>query len=116
MSKPARPVVGADRPVRRSSSCSTDTAPRVQTWPVTLAIIILLSGLVVGALGRLVIPGPNPMSVFMTILVGLGGAILGGLIGGLLFGTSGGFVLSVVGAALIVLWIERGRARRAGML
>jgi uncharacterized membrane protein YeaQ/YmgE (transglycosylase-associated protein family) len=82
---------------------------------VALVIFILLAGLVVGALGRLVIPGPNPMSVLATILVGLGGAILGGIIGRLLFGDSGGFVLSVVGAALIVLWIERGR-RRASML
>ena len=81
-----------------------------------MVIFISLSGLIVGALGRLVIPGPNPMSIFTTILVGLGGAILGGIIGGLLFGNAGGFVLSVVGAALIVLWIERGRTRRAGML
>jgi uncharacterized membrane protein YeaQ/YmgE (transglycosylase-associated protein family) len=94
----------------------TKVAPSEQTWPVTLVIIILLSGLVVGALGRLVIPGPNPMSLLTTILVGVGGAILGGLLGSVLFGTPGGFVLSVVGAALIVLWIERSRARRAGML
>lgn len=96
-------------------TCGTKGVPSDQTCAVTLVIIILLSGLVVGALGRLVIPGPNPMTVFTTILVGIGGAILGGLIGNLLFGTPGGFVLSVVGAALIVLWIERGRARRAGM-
>lgn len=78
-------------------------------------IFILLSGLVVGALGRLVIPGPNPMSVLATVLVGLGGAILGGIIGSVLFDEAGGFILSVVGAALIVLWIERGR-RRASTL
>ena len=83
---------------------------------MALVIFILLSGLVVGALGRLVIPGPNPMSVLMTIVVGLGGAILGGAIGWALFGSSGGFILAVVGAALIVLWIERGRTRRANML
>jgi uncharacterized membrane protein YeaQ/YmgE (transglycosylase-associated protein family) len=83
---------------------------------VALLIFILLSGLVVGALGRLVIPGPNPMSVLMTVGVGLGGAIVGGAIGWAVFGSGGGFLLSIVGAALIVLWIERGRARRAGML
>jgi uncharacterized membrane protein YeaQ/YmgE (transglycosylase-associated protein family) len=83
---------------------------------VALVIFILLAGLVVGALGRLVIPGPNPMSVFATILVGLGGAVLGGFVGSVLFGEPGGFVLAVVGSALIVLWIERGRTRRAGTL
>lgn len=83
---------------------------------LVLLVFILLSGLVVGALGRLVIPGPNPMSIFTTILVGIGGAILGGLIGAVLFGEAGGFILAVVGSALIVLWIERGRNRRARLL
>jgi uncharacterized membrane protein YeaQ/YmgE (transglycosylase-associated protein family) len=71
---------------------------------------LLLSGLIVGALGRLAIPGPNPMSIAMTIAVGIGGSLLGGLVGGLLFGRPGGLVLAVVGAALIVWLIERSRA------
>ena len=62
---------------------------------MALVIFILLSGLIVGALGRLVIPGPNPMTIFMTILVGIGGALLGGVIGSILFGTPGGLILSV---------------------
>jgi uncharacterized membrane protein YeaQ/YmgE (transglycosylase-associated protein family) len=71
---------------------------------------LLLSGLIVGALGRLAIPGPNPMSIAMTIAVGIGGSLLGGLVGGLLFGRPGGLVLAVAGAALIVWLIERSRA------
>jgi len=68
---------------------------------------LALSGLLVGALGRLVIPGPNPMSIPMTILVGIGGSMIGGLIGNLLFGRPGGLVLAVLGAALIVWLIDR---------
>jgi uncharacterized membrane protein YeaQ/YmgE (transglycosylase-associated protein family) len=83
---------------------------------VALVIFILLSGLVVGALGRLIIPGPNPMGIGMTILVGIGGAFLGGIVGSMVFNMAGGFVLSVLGAAAIVLWIERGQRRRANML
>lgn len=79
---------------------------------VTL-IGIVLSGLIVGALGRLAIPGPNPMSVGMTILVGIGGSLIGGLVGVLLFGRPGGLLLAVAGAALIVWLIERGRAQRS---
>jgi uncharacterized membrane protein YeaQ/YmgE (transglycosylase-associated protein family) len=70
---------------------------------------LILTGLVVGALGRLAIPGPNPMTVGMTILVGIGGALLGGLVGRVLFGRPGGLLLAVLGAALIVWLMERGR-------
>lgn len=69
---------------------------------------LVLTGLVVGALGRLAIPGPNPMSIPKTILVGIGGAFLGGMVGGLLFGRGGGgILLAVAGAALIVYLLER---------
>jgi uncharacterized membrane protein YeaQ/YmgE (transglycosylase-associated protein family) len=71
---------------------------------------IVLSGLIVGALGRLAIPGPNPMSIGMTILVGLGGAIIGGIVGGLIFGRDGNggiIILQVLGAAGIVYLMQR---------
>jgi uncharacterized membrane protein YeaQ/YmgE (transglycosylase-associated protein family) len=71
-------------------------------------IALVLMGLVVGALGRLAIPGPNPMSIGATILVGLGGSLLGGLVGGVLFGRGGGgLVFAVAGAALVVWLLER---------
>lgn len=68
---------------------------------------LVLSGLIVGALGRLVIPGPNPMSVGVTILVGIGGSFIGGLVGAILFNRQGGLILSVLGAALIVWLLQR---------
>ena len=75
---------------------------------------LILTGLVVGALGRFAIPGPNPMSIGVTILVGIGGALLGGVVGRLLFGENGGgMLLAVAGAALIVWLMERSRARAA---
>ena len=83
-----------------------------QTGGVALLVIILVSGLVVGALGRLLVPGPNPMGLFKTTLVGIGGAIVGGLVGNLLFDEPGGLILAVLGAAVIVWWIERGNAHQ----
>ncbi|MDQ3756676.1 MAG: GlsB/YeaQ/YmgE family stress response membrane protein [Actinomycetota bacterium] len=75
---------------------------------------LIITGLVVGALGRFAIPGPNPMSIGMTIVVGIGGALLGGIVGRLIFGTDGGgLLLAVAGAALIVWLMERSRARGA---
>ena len=70
---------------------------------------LVVSGLVVGALGRLAIPGPNPMSAGSTILVGIGGSFIGGLVGAILFNRPGGLILSVLGAALIVWLLQRRR-------
>jgi uncharacterized protein (TIGR03382 family) len=74
---------------------------------------VIVTGLVVGALGRLAIPGPDPMGIGMTILVGVGGSLLGGLVSRLLFGDRpAGMILSVAGAALLV-WLLRRRRPRA---
>jgi uncharacterized membrane protein YeaQ/YmgE (transglycosylase-associated protein family) len=74
-------------------------------------LAMILGGLIVGALGRLAIPGPNPMSIPMTIAVGIGGSFIGGLVGYVVFRGNGGLILSVAGAALIVWLIERQRQR-----
>lgn len=70
---------------------------------------VLLMGLIVGAIGRLLIPGPNPMGILATVAVGVAGSILGGIVGRILFGSSG-FLLAIAGAALIVWLVERARA------
>lgn len=73
-------------------------------------ISVVISGLIIGALGRLVVPGPNPMSIGLTIVIGIGGAIIGGIIGAILF--AGWFVtliLEVLVAAGIVYLVQRPR-------
>jgi uncharacterized membrane protein YeaQ/YmgE (transglycosylase-associated protein family) len=81
-------------------------------------ISVLVSGLIIGALGRLAIPGPNPMGCLATLAVGVGGSILGGLLGAILFGSNFSdhgvavVVFEVLGAALIVWLIEQVRRRR----
>lgn len=67
----------------------------------------LLIGLLAGALGRLAIPGPNPMSWIKTILVGIGGAFLGGIVGVILGFEEPSFLLAIAGAALIVWLLQR---------
>lgn len=46
-----------------------------------LLISTLLTGLVLGALGRLIVPGRQRMGLFATILIGWVGAIVGSLLG-----------------------------------
>ena len=77
---------------------------------ITFILLLALGGLIIGALGRLAIPGPNPMSVGETILVGLAGSFVGGLIGRVLFGRPGGFVLAVLCTAGIVYFMQRREA------
>ncbi|MDQ4070149.1 MAG: GlsB/YeaQ/YmgE family stress response membrane protein [Actinomycetota bacterium] len=75
-------------------------------------ISLVITGAIIGALGRLAIPGPNPMSIGMTILVGIGGAFLGGIVGALLAaGPVLIFILEVLGAALIVYLMQRRTVR-----
>jgi uncharacterized membrane protein YeaQ/YmgE (transglycosylase-associated protein family) len=76
---------------------------------ITYLILLVFSGLIVGALGRLAIPGPDPMGIAMTILVGIAGSFIGGLAGVFLLGRPGGVLLAVLGAALIVYLIRRSR-------
>ncbi|HZT46042.1 MAG TPA: GlsB/YeaQ/YmgE family stress response membrane protein [Gaiellaceae bacterium] len=72
-----------------------------------LIIGLALEGLVVGALARLALPGPDPMGIFATIGLGLGGSFVGGLITGLLWHRYAGFVFSVLGAILILYLYRR---------
>jgi len=49
-------------------------------------IQVLISGFVIGALARWAVPGPDPMSVPMTILLGVFGSFIGGGIAAASFG------------------------------
>ena len=71
-------------------------------------LAIVVSGLVIGALGRLAVPGPDPMPIWLTILLGIVGSIVGGSVAVALgFGVGGIFVLSVLAATLIVVAYRR---------
>jgi uncharacterized membrane protein YeaQ/YmgE (transglycosylase-associated protein family) len=76
---------------------------------VTLGTIIglVLSGLVVGAFARLAVPGPDPMPIWATILLGLAGSFLGGGLGYAIGGQPGAFLAAVVVATLLVVAYRR---------
>jgi uncharacterized membrane protein YeaQ/YmgE (transglycosylase-associated protein family) len=72
---------------------------------VTLAFIlfILLWGLILGALARLAVPGPDPMPIWLTIAIGIGGSLIGGIVTRLFFGTGVSFFFAFLGALLLVI-------------
>lgn len=74
---------------------------------IVLILAIALSGLIVGALARLAVPGPDPMSIWRTMALGIVGSIIGGLVAGLLGLGNAGIVLAVIGAALVLIAYRR---------
>jgi uncharacterized membrane protein YeaQ/YmgE (transglycosylase-associated protein family) len=67
-------------------------------------------GLVVGALAKLIMPGRDPGGIIVTILLGIAGSVVGNMIGSGLGlyapGEPAGFIMSLVGA-LLLLWVYR---------
>jgi uncharacterized membrane protein YeaQ/YmgE (transglycosylase-associated protein family) len=68
---------------------------------------LLLIGLVIGALARLAVPGPDPMPIWMTIAIGLGGSVIAGLLSKLLFGTGPSILLAFICSVLLVIGYRR---------
>jgi uncharacterized membrane protein YeaQ/YmgE (transglycosylase-associated protein family) len=77
-----------------------------------VVLILLVQGIVIGALGRLAIPGPDPMPWWLTLGIGLVGAFLGGGVGYAVGGNTGAFLGAVVAAALLVIAYRRIVQRR----
>ena len=70
-------------------------------------IVLVVWGLLVGALARLALPGPDPMGIAGTLALGLGGSFLGGIVARLFLGLAGGLVFAVLGATLILYGYRR---------
>lgn len=72
----------------------------------------ILMGLIVGVIAKLVMPGPDPGGIFITILLGIGGAFVGGYVGsflglGSVTGLNLGSLLLAVGGAVLILILYR---------
>ena len=77
----------------------------------------IVFGLIVGAIAKLLMPGRDPGGFIVTILLGIAGALLGGFLGRALgfYGPSdpAGFVMSLIGAIVLLLLYRLVIARRA---
>ncbi|MCW2288168.1 GlsB/YeaQ/YmgE family stress response membrane protein [Leucobacter luti] len=74
-------------------------------------IAFLILGLIAGAIAKAILPGEHGGGWFMTLLLGVVGAMLGGWLGGLIFGADLGAFWSLstwllaIGGSIIVLLI-----------
>lgn len=89
-------------------------------------VILLIIGLIAGAIARLLVPGRDPIGIIGTILLGIAGSFVGGFLWNLIqyhrfaphhYHTVG-IIGSVAGAivvlvALRLFGLERGHHRRA---
>jgi uncharacterized membrane protein YeaQ/YmgE (transglycosylase-associated protein family) len=80
----------------------------------------IVLGLVIGALAKWIMPGKDPGGIFVTILLGIGGAFLGGIVGsvlgiGAITGFNLGSLLLALAGALALLWgYRKMKGRPAG--
>jgi uncharacterized membrane protein YeaQ/YmgE (transglycosylase-associated protein family) len=83
-------------------------------------LAFLLFGLVVGALARWIVPGKEPGGWIVSLVIGIGGAMLGGFFGRVtgLYGErdAPGFVMSLFGAIVLVVVYHAITLRRRGVV
>ena len=79
----------------------------------------LIIGLVVGAVAKFLMPGKDPGGIWITMIIGIAGSILatyiGQAIGWYHAGQGAGFIMSVVGAVVLLLIyrVIKGAAAKA---
>lgn len=69
-------------------------------------ILFLIFGLIVGALARFIVPGREPGGWVVSMILGMAGALLGGFFGRAIgmysTGQPAGFIMSLIGAIVVV--------------
>jgi uncharacterized membrane protein YeaQ/YmgE (transglycosylase-associated protein family) len=77
----------------------------------------IVFGLIVGALAKLVMPGRDPGGIIVTMLIGIAGAMIGGFLGRAMGlygpGQAAGFLMSFLGAVILLLLYRMVARRRA---
>ena len=83
-------------------------------------IAAIVIGVIAGFLGRALLPGPDPMGVVATIIVGIVGALVGWVIFTYLLGIGdddkfdlGGIIGAILGTMLVLLVLRMVRRRSA---
>jgi uncharacterized membrane protein YeaQ/YmgE (transglycosylase-associated protein family) len=76
----------------------------------------IIFGVIVGAIAKLLMPGRDPGGFIVTMLLGIAGALVGGFLGRALgwYGPndSAGFLMSLVGAVVLLFIYRMATGRR----
>jgi len=84
---------------------------------MTLSAILawLITGLVIGAVAHLIVPGRQRIGIVLTVLIGIVGALLGGVITAAVLGTGHliiSFLVALVVAAVLISAVSHPRSRK----
>jgi uncharacterized membrane protein YeaQ/YmgE (transglycosylase-associated protein family) len=73
---------------------------------ITALIAWTIFGLIAGGIARFLVPGHQPMGCFGTILLGIVGSLAGGFLSWLIWGgeplQTSGWIMSILGAVLVL--------------
>ena len=75
---------------------------------------MIVTGLIVGAVARLLVPGRQPMGIILTLLAGVVGSLLGWWAGNNVFHADVGrypWLWAIAGAVLVVLVVSSATGR-----
>lgn len=76
-------------------------------------IWIIIIGAVIGVVAKFLMPGSDPGGIFVTVLLGMGGAVVATLLGRMIGlygpGQGAGFIASIVGAIIVLFAYRRLR-------
>jgi len=70
-------------------------------------LTVVVGGLLMGALARLAVPGPDPMPLWATAALGVVGGVLGGGVTWLVFGTVSGLSIAFATTVLLLVLYRR---------
>ena len=78
---------------------------------IVVFILLALQGLIIGAFARLALPGKDPLTLFQTMAVGVGGSLIAGILFYLVAGdrAAPGFLAALVCSVGIMYLIRRSR-------
>jgi uncharacterized membrane protein YeaQ/YmgE (transglycosylase-associated protein family) len=106
---PRLPIVGC-------SKAGTDLPRTEETMTIGGIITAIIIGLIIGALGRLVVPGKQNIPIWLTIVVGIVAALVGSALVGSLRDTNGvdwvEIIVQIALAAVGVYLVSSLRGRR----
>jgi uncharacterized membrane protein YeaQ/YmgE (transglycosylase-associated protein family) len=86
-------------------------------------LVFLVIGLVAGLIARAVVPGPDPLGLLGTLVLGIVGSFVGGFLGYVLMGKdiqegalqTSGLIGSIIGAILALIVYRMATSRRGAL-
>ncbi|MDQ3874646.1 MAG: SHOCT domain-containing protein [Actinomycetota bacterium] len=79
---------------------------------LAFVIVVLVGGLLLGALARLAVPGPDPMPLSATVALGIAGSLIGGVVSRVFLSSAGSLPIAFAASVLLLILYRRAVQRR----